>query len=634
MPSLCGSTRNAVTPRCFCARSIEATTRKSPACAACEMKTLVPSRRQPPDDAPRGALQVAEVGAAARLGEAGRGQDLAARQARQPAILLGVAAVAQDRARDQRVGDRDDRRDHPVDARQLLADDPVGHDVAERAAVALGDHRRDVAERDQLLDQLESGSAPRARGARRAARSPSPRTRAPRGGPARCSSVRSKSAMRSSGALHGASGARASIAARRPRRAFPSLARPSEADVKKAKTLPAPQSQQERALSRQAEGEVQARPPPRQLRTPLDVSLASCKRRRCATSLAHCASARCEGRAARRQRVEPALHVREAATGRMAEASRSPSTDATLRSAMPKPPPSRCARLASAASRTRSGRSSASRRAFTTPGFRCASAPHGLVEHDLDQVRLELRSCTQKLHWTARASSSSDFGWSVPAPYFLREVEVDRHRLEEREVAVDERRDAAVRVDGEVVGLLRVRRAKFGLHAARRARRLPRAPRGSAARASSRCRRAGSWRCLLRGDRHSRATPRRSVSAAALRRLEVERDAEEGRAEDVRRVGPPRAAAATASAPRSTSSSAVARGEAQRVEHVPGGAALDLDQRRAASRARSRRPRRRTRARAAGTPRRASSGRARTPVGQRVGRELAHVPLGAEHGSR
>ena len=48
MPGVFGSTRNAVTPLCFCARSSVATTKKRPACAACEMKTLVPSSRQPP----------------------------------------------------------------------------------------------------------------------------------------------------------------------------------------------------------------------------------------------------------------------------------------------------------------------------------------------------------------------------------------------------------------------------------------------------------------------------------------------------------------------------------------------------------------------------------------------------------
>jgi hypothetical protein len=47
-PSLAGSTRNAVTPLCFLARSTDATTKKSPAWAAWEMKTLVPERRQPP----------------------------------------------------------------------------------------------------------------------------------------------------------------------------------------------------------------------------------------------------------------------------------------------------------------------------------------------------------------------------------------------------------------------------------------------------------------------------------------------------------------------------------------------------------------------------------------------------------
>jgi len=46
MPSVAlGSTRNAVTPLCLRARSIDATTKKSPACAACEMNTFDPVRR-------------------------------------------------------------------------------------------------------------------------------------------------------------------------------------------------------------------------------------------------------------------------------------------------------------------------------------------------------------------------------------------------------------------------------------------------------------------------------------------------------------------------------------------------------------------------------------------------------------
>jgi hypothetical protein len=43
-----GSTRKAVTPLCLRSRSIEATTKNTPAWAAWEMKTLVPFSRQPP----------------------------------------------------------------------------------------------------------------------------------------------------------------------------------------------------------------------------------------------------------------------------------------------------------------------------------------------------------------------------------------------------------------------------------------------------------------------------------------------------------------------------------------------------------------------------------------------------------
>ena len=115
MPGVFGSTRNAVTPPCFFSRSTVATTKKRPACAACEMNTLVPVRRQPPSARVAGRAHVAEVGAAAGLGEAGGGEAAARRDLRQPALLLRLAAVAQDRGRDERVRDRHHRGDHPVD---------------------------------------------------------------------------------------------------------------------------------------------------------------------------------------------------------------------------------------------------------------------------------------------------------------------------------------------------------------------------------------------------------------------------------------------------------------------------------------------------------------------------------------
>ena len=48
MPSVDGSTRKMVTPRCRRDGSIVAATRKMPASAACEMNTLLPVNRQPP----------------------------------------------------------------------------------------------------------------------------------------------------------------------------------------------------------------------------------------------------------------------------------------------------------------------------------------------------------------------------------------------------------------------------------------------------------------------------------------------------------------------------------------------------------------------------------------------------------
>ncbi len=103
----------------------------------------------------RQGAQAGEIGPAAGLGETGRGEAAPIGHGRKPAPLLILGAEAQDRPRQQRIGDRDDRGDHPVDPGQLLADDPVGHHVHEGAAVLLGDHRRDVAERDELLDQLD-----------------------------------------------------------------------------------------------------------------------------------------------------------------------------------------------------------------------------------------------------------------------------------------------------------------------------------------------------------------------------------------------------------------------------------------------------------------------------------------------
>ena len=145
----------------------------------------------------RGGGHVAEVGAAAGLGETRGGEQIAARDRAEPALLLRRRAVAEDRAGHERVGDRDHRRDHPVDARDLLADQPVGHHVDERAAVLLGNHRREVAERDELADQLGRVAGLALVAPRRGAGSPSRRSRGRRGAPRAAPRVRSKSIMAS-----------------------------------------------------------------------------------------------------------------------------------------------------------------------------------------------------------------------------------------------------------------------------------------------------------------------------------------------------------------------------------------------------------------------------------------------------
>ena len=58
-----------------------------------------------------------------------------------PALLLDIAAEAQDRAGAERIAHRDHGGHDPVDPSDLFADDPVGEDVAERTPVLLGDHR-------------------------------------------------------------------------------------------------------------------------------------------------------------------------------------------------------------------------------------------------------------------------------------------------------------------------------------------------------------------------------------------------------------------------------------------------------------------------------------------------------------
>ena len=153
-PSARGSTRKTVTPRWRSAGSTVAATSSRPACAACEMKTFEPLSDQPV------AVRSARVCTAARslppprLGQGGRGQHRPVADAGQPAIALRVGPEADNRPGDQRVGHRDHRRDDPVDAGQLLADDAVGHDVGAAPAVGLRQQRSQIAEGNELVDEL------------------------------------------------------------------------------------------------------------------------------------------------------------------------------------------------------------------------------------------------------------------------------------------------------------------------------------------------------------------------------------------------------------------------------------------------------------------------------------------------
>ena len=101
-----------------------------------------------------GRLHVAEVGAAAWLRETRGADHVAAGDPGQVALLLRVGAVAEERAGDQRVRHGDDRRHHPVDASELLADHAVGHEVRAGTTILFGDHRPEQTERGELLDQL------------------------------------------------------------------------------------------------------------------------------------------------------------------------------------------------------------------------------------------------------------------------------------------------------------------------------------------------------------------------------------------------------------------------------------------------------------------------------------------------
>ena len=80
----------------------------------------------------------AGVRACVGLGEAERGEPLACREIRQPALLLLVGPVEQDRHRPERRVGRQRDRDRGVHTRQLLDDDRVRDGVRSGSAVLLG----------------------------------------------------------------------------------------------------------------------------------------------------------------------------------------------------------------------------------------------------------------------------------------------------------------------------------------------------------------------------------------------------------------------------------------------------------------------------------------------------------------
>ena len=96
----------------------------------------------------------AGVGARLGLGEAERGEPLAAGERGDPALLLLVGAEQVDRHRAERGvrGERD--RDRRVDARELLDRDRVGERVAARAAELLGERDAHQPELGHLGDEL------------------------------------------------------------------------------------------------------------------------------------------------------------------------------------------------------------------------------------------------------------------------------------------------------------------------------------------------------------------------------------------------------------------------------------------------------------------------------------------------
>jgi len=95
------------------------------------------------------------VGAGSGLGEPEAGELLAASLRHEPALLLVLGAVAEQRQRVEADVHRDQRAERGLAAFDLLARERLGHEVHARAAVLLRDDDAEDAELGEALDHVE-----------------------------------------------------------------------------------------------------------------------------------------------------------------------------------------------------------------------------------------------------------------------------------------------------------------------------------------------------------------------------------------------------------------------------------------------------------------------------------------------
>src|SRR5207248_10173029 len=107
--------------------------------------------------AARGRLQRGHVRAGGGLGEAEAGDLLAARLRDEPALLLLLARVAEERERVQADVDGDERAERGLAALDLLASERLADEVEAGAAVLLGDDDPENAELGEAGGRLEVG---------------------------------------------------------------------------------------------------------------------------------------------------------------------------------------------------------------------------------------------------------------------------------------------------------------------------------------------------------------------------------------------------------------------------------------------------------------------------------------------